>query len=230
MKNMIAIFEKQIKDTLRNKTVLIQFLMFPVITLIMNNTVKIPNMPENFFVNLFATMYIGMAPLTSIAAVISEEKEKNTLRVLVLSNVKPYEYLLGIGSYVWLACMTGSLVICMAGHHGWKTGLIFMGIMAVGIFISLLVGAVIGIGCRTQMMATSITVPVMMVFSFLPMLSLFNGTVAKIARFVYSEQISLMLGGITNFELTAERIGVIGVNIFIAALVFMATFRKCKLA
>lgn len=228
MKNMIAIFKKQGKDTLRNKTVLIQFLMFPVITLIMNNTVRIPDMPENFFVNLFATMYIGMAPLTSIAAIISEEKEKNTLRVLIMSNVKPYEYLMGIGSYVWLACVTGSLVICLAGHYDRKTGLVFMGIMAVGIFISLLIGAVIGIASRTQMMATSITVPVMMIFSFLPMLSLFNSTIEKIAKFVYSEQISRMLGHINSLELTAERISVIGINIFIAMAVFVAIFRKCN--
>ena len=230
MKNTIAIFKKQIKDTLRNKTVLIQFILFPVITVIMNHTVKIPDMPKNFFVNLFSVMYISMAPLTSIAAIISEEKEKNTLRVLIMSNVKPYEYLMGIGSYVWLACMTGSLIICMAGHYNRKTGLIFMSIMTVGILISLLVGAVIGIGSRTQMMATSISVPVMMVFSFLPMLSLFNGRVEKIARFVYSEQISRMLGQIDHFELTVERIGVIGIQFFLAVLVFLAAFRRCNLA
>lgn len=79
-------------------------------------------------------------------------------------------------------------------------------------------------------MATSITVPVMMAFSFLPMLSLFNGMVAKMARFVYSEQISRMISHINSLELTAERIGVIGSNIFIAILVFTATFRRCRLS
>ena len=79
MNNTIAIIKKQLKDTLKNKTVLIQFIMFPMLTLIMNHTIAIDGMPENFFVNLFATMYIGMAPLTSIAAIIAEEKEKNTL-------------------------------------------------------------------------------------------------------------------------------------------------------
>ena len=229
MKNIAAIFKKQIKDTLRNKTVLIQFLMFPAMTLIMNSAVKIPNMPENFFVNLFAAMYIGMAPLVSIAAIIAEEKEKNTLRVLIMSNVKPHEYLLGIGSYVWIACMAGSLVICAAGHHNWKTGLRFMSIMGVGICISLLIGAVIGIGSRTQMMATSVTVPVMMVFSFLPMLSLFNDKIEKIARFFYSEQISRMLSNVNSLELTAESIGVIGANILAALLLFAAAFRRCQL-
>ena len=48
MNNIVAIFKKQLKDTLRNKTVLIQFVMFPIMTLIMNNAIKIQEMPENF--------------------------------------------------------------------------------------------------------------------------------------------------------------------------------------
>ena len=230
MNNIIAIFKKQLKDTLKNKTVLIQFIMFPVMTLIMNNAIKMQDMPENFFVNLFATMYIGMAPLTSIASIISEEKEKNTLRVLIMSNVKPYEYLLGIGSYVWFACMLGGIVICAAGGYDLQTSAVFMGIMAVGILTSLLIGAIIGIWSKTQMMATSIAVPVMMIFAFIPMLSLFNSTVEKIAKVIYSEQISRMLSQINSLQLNAVNIGVIAVNIFIAAVIFVVIFRKSRLA
>lgn len=141
MNNIIAIFKKQLKDTSKNK----KFIMFPILTLIMNHAITIDGMAENFFVNLFATMYIGMAPLTSMAAIIAEEKEKNTLRVLMMSNVKPHEYLLGIGSYTWLACMIGAFVICTAGGYKSWEKVTFMGIMAIGILVSLLAGAVIGI-------------------------------------------------------------------------------------
>ena len=230
MNNIAAIFKKQLKDTLRNKTVLIQFVMFPIITLIMNNTIKMQEMPENFFVNLFATMYIGMAPLTSIASIISEEKEKNTLRVLIMSNVKPYEYILGIGSYVWFACMLGGIVICAAGGYNLQTSIVFMGIMAIGILTSMLIGAIIGIGSKTQMMSTSIAVPVMMVFSFVPMLSLFNSTIEKIAKIIYSEQISRMLSQINSLQLDVVNIGVIVMNILIAAVIFIIIFKKCKLS
>lgn len=230
MNNIAAIFKKQLKDTLRNKTVLIQFVMFPIMTLIMNNAIKIQEMPENFFVILFATMYIGMAPLTSIAAILSEEKEKNTLRVLIMSNVKPHEYLLGIGSYVWFACMLGGLIICAAGRYDLQTSIAFMGIMAIGILTSLLIGAIIGVWSKTQMMATSITVPVMMIFSFVPMLSLFNSTIEKIARVLYSEQISRMLNQIDSLQLTIENMGVIGLNILIAAILFIIIFKNCKLS
>ena len=76
MKNIAAVFLKQLTDTFKNKTVLIQFVMFPILTLVMENTIKLDNMPEHFFTKLFAVMFVGMAPLTTMASIISEEKEK----------------------------------------------------------------------------------------------------------------------------------------------------------
>lgn len=229
MHNVFAIFRKQTKDTLKNKTVLIQFAMFPILTLVMSNAVKIDGMPANFFVNLFATMYIGMAPLTSIAAIISEEKENNTLRVLLMSNVKPHEYLLGIGSYVWLICMLGGVVICLAGGYSFLTGIYFMFIMAMGIIVSLLIGAAIGAWSKTQMVATSVSTPVMLVLSFAPMLSLFNASIEKIAKYVYSEQISIMFSHIHNLKITNENVIILAVNMLIATIAFIVSYKKCGL-
>ena len=230
MRNTTAIFKKQVKDTMQNKTVLIQFIMFPLLTLIMSQTITLEGMPKNFFVNLFATMYIGMAPLTSIAAVIAEEKEKNTLRVLMMSNVKPYEYLLGVGSYIWFACMLGAAVICAAGGFAMREGLAFMGIMAVGILASLLMGAAIGTWSKTQMMATSITVPVMMIFSFMPMLSMFNDTIAKIAKFFFSQQVNIMLGQVNALQPEAENICIVVINMVIFTALFTFSYKKSGLA
>lgn len=229
MHNVFAIFRKQTKDTLKNKTLLIQFAMFPILTLVMNNAVKIDGMPANFFVNLFATMYIGMAPLTSIAAIISEEKENNTLRVLLMSNVKPHEYLLGIGSYVWFICMLGGVIICLAGGYSFLTGIYFMFIMAMGIIVSLLIGAAIGAWSKTQMVATSVSIPVMLVLSFAPMLSLFNASIEKIAKYVYSEQISIMFSHINNLKITNENIIILAANMLIATIAFIVSYKKCGL-
>lgn len=94
MRNIFTIIEKQIKDTFKNKIILIQFILFPTMTIIMENAIDVKDMPELFFTRLFSVMYIGMAPLTSTAAIISEEKERNTLRVLMMANVKPVQYLI----------------------------------------------------------------------------------------------------------------------------------------
>ena len=172
MRNIAAVFTKQLKETLKNKSILIQFLMFPVMVLIMENAIVLEGMPEHFFVKLFAVMFVGMAPLTCISSIISEEKEKDTLRALMMSNVHPFEYLIGIGLYVWLMCMVGAAVFAVTGGYESKDFLMFMVIMAAGILLSELTGAVIGVFSKDQMAATSVTVPVMMVFSFLPMLSM----------------------------------------------------------
>ena len=221
-----AILWKQIKDTMKNKTILIQFVMFPVMTIIMEHAIELQGMPEHFFANLFAVMYIGMAPLTSIAAVISEEKEKNTLRVLQMSNVKGAEYLLGNLIYIFVMCMIGSVVIGVAGGYTGKQLLTFLVIMAVGHLISAVLGAAIGVISKNQMSATSLTVPVMMIFSFLPMLAMFNETVAKVAKFVYSHQLHLLMHDLNRIKVSAQCLAVLGVNLICVLAVFLFAYKS----
>ena len=222
----MAILWKQIKDTLKNKTILIQFVMFPVMTIVMENAIKIDNMPEHFFANLFAVMYIGMAPLTSMSAILSEEKEKNTLRVLYMSNVKAVEYFIGNALYIWSICMLGSLVIGIAGGYRGEILAKFMLIMAVGQLISTMLGAAIGAFSKNQMMATGISIPVMMVFSFLPMLSMFNETIEKIAKIFYSQQLNLLIGSIGDLKIDTECIVIMCVNMVLIGGVFALSYRK----
>lgn len=226
MKNITAVFLKQIKETFRNKTILIQFLMFPVMVIIMENAIKLENMPEHFFVKLFAVMFVGMAPLTCMSAIISEEKEKNTLRALMMSNVKAFEYLLGVGAYVFIMCIIGAVVFAVCGGYEGKDLLVFMAVMGAGILLSALTGAVIGVFSKNQMSATSITIPVMMIFSFLPMLSMFNENIEKVARITYSQQMSILINGIGNSAIKPESIIIIAVNFVVASILFTLAFRK----
>lgn len=229
MKHIRAILWKQVKDTLKNKTILIQFLMFPVMTVIMENAIEIKDMPEHFFATLFAVMFIGMAPLTAMSAIIAEEKEKNTLRVLLMSNVKPMEYLAGIGVYVFAMCMIGAGIIALAGGYKGKMILAFIAIMAVGILVSLFMGAVIGIFSKSQMMATSVTIPVMMIFSFVPMLSMFNESIKKVGKITYTQQINSLLTNVENLQIKTEHFVVIGMTVLIALVLFVLAYKRTGL-
>lgn len=226
IRKISAILEKQLKDTLKNKEVLIQFLMFPIMALIMENAIDIPGMPEGFFVKLFSSMYIGMAPLTAMSAVVAEEKEKNTLRVLFMSDVRAGEYLLGIGSYVWAACMIGSCIMAAAGGFLEKELVIYLCVMCIGIVISLLAGAAIGIMSRTQMGATSVTVPVMMIFSFLPMIGMFNENVKKVADLTYSGQIFGWMQEIGSLQLGIDNLAIVGCNLLLVLICFAVAYKK----
>ncbi len=224
MDNVSIIIKKQFRDTLKNKTVLVQFVMFPAMTLIMENAIKLEGMPEHFFSKLFSVMYIGMAPLTAAASIISEEKEKNTLRVLLMANVKPWEYLLGISVYVWLLCMMGAAVISMSLPHSDIPFYLMM--MGAGFIISILAGSCIGIYSKNQMMCTSLVMPFMMILSFSPMLAAFNDNIEKVARFFYTQQMKVAFDSM-NFEgIGKAGLVVITVNALLALVLFFITFGK----
>lgn len=227
MKHIMTIIQKQLKETLKNKEVLIQFIMFPLLAVIMEKTIEIEGMPENLFATLFASMYIGMAPLVSICAIISEEKEKNTLRVLMMADVTPWQYLLGTGSYVFTACILGGAVFCgLLVNVTPAQRLFFLLVMAAGIVASIVMGAAIGIGSRSQMAATSVTVPVMLVFSFLPMLSMFNDRIGRVARFAYTEQVRILTSRLGDGGSCMENIVIISLNIMVSCIVFYKLYRR----
>ena len=229
MKNAGAVFLKQAKDTMKNKTILIQFVMFPALAVIMENFMSIEGMTEHFFVKMFAAMYVGMAPLISMSAVLAEEKEKCTLEMLMMSDVKPAEYLLGTGSCVWSACMIGSCVMGVVGEYAGKEFFLFMLIMAVGTAASILIGAAIGTWSRNQMTAASIGVPFMLVFSFLPMLSIFNETIGRIAKITYSEQVSILINGLGRQDMRFGNIAVLLLNIAVAFGCFAFAYKRSGL-
>lgn len=224
MHNIGVIIKKQLKDTLKNKTVLIQFVMFPVLTLIFENAINIPDMPELFFTKLFSVMYMGMAPLVAVASVIAEEKEKNTLRVLTMAKVKAWEYLAGIGIYVWTICMAGAGVMATTLSSGDIP--FYLGVMAAGFIISIAIGACIGIIASNQMAATSLSLPVMLIFSFMPMLAMFNDKIEKIAGIFYTQQIRELIGNMTFDGIKTETMLVVAVNALLALSLFFAAFKR----
>ena len=171
-------------------------------------------------------MFVGMAPLTCMSSILSEEKEKNTLRALLMSNVKPVQYLLGVGSYLWLMCMAGSVVFALCGQYRGKELVAFLLIMAAGILLSILVGAAIGVFSRNQMTATSITIPVMMVFSFLPMIATFNEKIAKFAKITYSQQISMLINNINDVTIEMENVVILLANMLVAIVLFLLAFYR----
>ena len=100
MNNIITILRKQTKDTLKNRIVFLQFFMCPALALVMEKFMQAEGTPPLFYLRMMSGMYITFAPITAMASIMSEEKEKNTLRVLIMSNVKAWQYILGTGIYV----------------------------------------------------------------------------------------------------------------------------------
>lgn len=225
MRNISAVFINRLRDTFKNKACLIQFVMLPLMAVIMENAITMKDMPEHFFVKLFSVMFSAMAPITCMASMIAEEKEKGTLKALLMSGVRPSQYLFATGAYVFIMCMAGTSVFTVLGEYSGAQLVQFVIIMSSGIVLSMITGAVIGLFSRDQMTATSISVPVMMIFSFLPMISTFNKTVEKYSAAAYSQQISKLINNIGTAGIPTKSTVILLIN-FAAVLILF--FAACK--
>jgi ABC-2 type transport system permease protein len=193
--NITALFQKQVKDVFKNMPVLILFIVYPVVAVIMTTAMKDQPDTGTLFISIFATMHCVFTPIVSTVSIISEEKEKNTLRVLIMSNVTLKEYLLSIGGFVFAATLlTGSSFIFISDHPA-ENALSFLLSMGIGTLISIVLGNCIGLFSKNAAAANGMAVPFGLIFAFLPMLASFNKQIEAVSRFTYGQQISYLLAG-----------------------------------
>lgn len=226
MGKTIAIFKKQLKDTWHNKSVLLQFVLLPILALVMGNLMPEGAMPKRSIAAIFTTMYVGMIPVSNMCSIIGEEREKGTLRALRMANVSGGQYLMGIGSCLFVESLFGVAVFSALGGFAGEELVQYIVIAASGVLTSLLIGATLGLVAKNQMSATSISAPVSIILSFVPTMATMNEEIAKVSKFLYTEQLNNLLQDIGNGPFTKERVVIIGSNIAIFCLVFVLIYRK----
>ena len=148
MRNVRAVFVKQVWDTLKNLQVLVLFIVYPVVTFVMIQAMGAQVGDRYFFLSMFAVMHCVFTPMVSTAAAVSEEKEKNTLRILILSGVKPVEYLLSIALFIWIATQVTGFAFIAMGNCSFRQGAVLFVLFTAGCLPSTLLGLCIGLQAR----------------------------------------------------------------------------------
>jgi ABC-2 type transport system permease protein len=234
MRSIKAIFKKQLKDTFNNLGVLIQFIIFPAVAFAMTQLVARgnENIPDTMFITMMAAIFVGMALIPAVAGIIAEDRERQSLRFLVMAGVKPAGYLMGIGSVIFAASLLPSLAFALMGRFSGTELWLFMAVMMSGVVASTILGLTIGIYAKNQQAAIGLAMPVAMVLGFAPMVATFNEPMMRVTRFFYTQQIDIVLnsfysvGGyqaLTNFW---ESFGIIGANIAVLVVLFVVAFAK----
>ncbi len=221
--NISALFYKQFKDTLKNLPVLVLFLVYPCIAFVMTQAMKDAPGTESLFISMFATMHCVFTPMVSIASTLSEEKESNTLRVLIMSNVNLKEYFMSIGGFILIADLITGFCFLPLSRYSLIQSLQFLIALSIGCLISIVLGICIGLYAKNASAANGLAVPIGMVFAFLPMLSNFNKGIENISRFTYGQQISYLL---TGEKLSLFAFIILIINTMLLVLLSALLFKK----
>lgn len=196
MRNIGALLCKEAKNSMKNKEVLVLFLVFPVMGWVLTKTIgKQPGLDPSFFIVVFAGMHAVFAPLLASASLLAEEKEKGTFRSLRFANVTLGEYLTGLGLLVWLADLLTGLTFLPLLQGSVSLYAAFLAAMSLGCLLSVVVGGCIGLNAEGTAAANSMSMPFGMLFAFLPMLASFSEPIRRAASLLYGQRVNELLAG-----------------------------------
>lgn len=195
MRKISALLHKEIKMFPKNKNVLLISLLPVVFSVIYSRTFgeEANGMSNVAMMFMCVTMNIVLVAAFVMAMLIAEEKEKNTLRTLMLSGISPTEFLIGKMIITIIITTISNIIIYFIFNLNASYLGSYLLIITSNVIIMIIVGAVIGILSPNLMSTGVIGMPVLMVFFMLPLLAMMNKTVETIARFVPGYAMKLLL-------------------------------------
>jgi ABC-2 type transport system permease protein len=256
MKSFKAIFKKQLKDTVKNPAVLVQFIIFPLIAFIMNIFMDMESMADDMMgfvpeyalayidfdviaagmtanmpnlVTMQATIFAGMGLITVVSGIIAEDVEKKSLRFLKMAGLKPSAYLFGIGGVVFFISVFSSVAFTLIAGFGGADFAIFLGSMLSCVMASIMLGAIFGIMTANQQAASGLAMPAAMILGFGPMIAQFNDTIANGLHFTFTQQLNVVADYLNSGISDTplwQSFAIIWANVAVLAVIFALVYRK----
>ena len=196
--------------TLANKSVFLQVLMPVFFILLYKFMFSLNGAGQKLGADRLATMLLNislpfslaLAIGTPIIIILAEEREKHNLQSLRLAGVTAGQYILS--ALIWPAIIgifyiviTPILVGAKLSKHLFSYSLVLLLTMLVLIFFFLMVG----LFCKNQVMAQSLSVPAMLLAAFIPMFSNMSEDLFKVLRYSFMGLFTSYMKGWAHFHL-----------------------------
>jgi ABC-2 type transport system permease protein len=226
MRKVNALVGKQFKTMTSNPFVITPILLIPFMALLFSLAIDPELLPNMIPLILGMNMILG-AP-TVISCLIAEEKEKNTLNVLITSTVSVMDFL--VSNVLITAVFTfaiNAFVYFVMGAGDFISFGTFMFLTGLGALASTLLGAVIGIGSKNQAAASTMVSP-LMVLLIIPIFFPDNFIVDNVLYYFFTEQVLITVNDIAvnDASITALPLIIIAANIAVLGVVFGVFYKK----
>ncbi|GAB6467867.1 MULTISPECIES: ABC transporter permease [Bacillus] len=169
MRRFSAIFRKEVQDIKANSSMLLMAAMPIIFSFVYQQM----DGPKDQIASMLTLMALTMVGSFVQASLIAEEKEKHTLRVMMLSPASSLEVLLGKSALTALI----TFVICISNFAilGVVKGnmVLIVLFLLVSILFFLMLGTAIGLISKTMASTSVIGMPVLIIFLLAPMLGEF---------------------------------------------------------
>ena len=195
--------------TLANKSVFLQVLMPVFFVFLYKFIFSLNGAGQELGADRLATLLmnislpfsLAMSVGTPIIIILAEEREKHNLQSLRLAGVTAGQYILS--ALIWPAIIgifyivvTPILIGAKLSNQVFSYGLVLLLTLLVLIFFFLMVG----LFCKNQVMAQSLSVPAMLLVAFIPMFSNMNEDLFKVLRYSFLGLFTIFMKDWSNFQ------------------------------
>lgn len=201
-RRMNAIFQKDWKELYKNSYILFTLAMPLAFAALLGRMGEDASAMQSMPI----TLALVISGVFIQAAMIAEEKEKNTLRGLLLSPATTTEIL--IGKSALSSLMTIFVIIGSIFFSDFQVNNIplFTLLIVINLIFYISMGTILGLLSRTVMETTIIGMPVMVIFGLTPMFAslIENEAILKLVNFLPSERFTAAWTAINNGQSFAD--------------------------
>lgn len=229
-----ALVKKEFIDFTRNNNISVISLL-PLILVIILGTLGKNNDDFPLYGMILLSLGINMN-LVFVAAfamsmMISEEKEKQTLRTLMLSSVKPMEFIISKAVIIFaISIVTNAFIYVFTGLS--MDSFLFHCLICMPlVLIMMLIGACVGMIAKNQMATSIYGMPVILIFMLLPLFQSVNPFIDKIVNVLPNQVILSLIETSIDGTLGAfpwRELFILVLWLLFSTLLFIFTFNKRK--
>ncbi|MGN4425614.1 ABC transporter permease [Bacillus cereus group sp. MYBK30-1] len=223
MRRFSAIFRKEVQDFKTNSQSLIMMAMPIFFAIIYSRSDNFREVGASTLITMTLVLVGGFIQ----AMLIAEEKEKSTLRVLMLSPASSIEVLIGKSSLTGMITVAICFInLLILGKLEGNFALLLL-IFVLGMLIFNLIGTCIGLLAQNVPQTSTIGLPILMVFLIGDFIAGFvkNEVVTKIVEYLPTRHIGLAVSGVIKGEgFSAITSNLLNITIWLVAVLVITLF------
>ncbi|WP_242369233.1 ABC transporter permease [Adlercreutzia muris] len=190
---------------------------------------QVTSVVQYIVLSMSLCLSIGMGASVSLIYGLAEEKEKHTLRTLMLANVSAEQLMLAKGFVAFVLTIATELVCFAVSGAPWSLAGWYLLLGSVGAVPVILVSLVVGLASRDQMTAGLYSVPVLLL-TMAPIFGSFSEGIRAVVRFAPTggadELLRLIVSGSLTPAAAVAPLAVTAVWMVAAVVVFKLLYRR----